>query len=150
LELRDVAVVAPKDDAGTVGLGRYGALATPLSAAALGERLAALLPATSRGVALAGDPDQEIRTIALLPGAGDSMLDEVIAIGVDAVLTSDLRHHVTQEAAMRGIVLYDAAHFATESPWMARLAEVVTRELPSVQVSVSQLNTDPFTRVFMR
>lgn len=149
-ELQHVQVIAPQDDAATVGLGRYGQLPTPMRAGDLGELMAKRLPATARGVALAGDQNREIRTLALLPGAGDSMLEQVRALGVDAVLTSDLRHHVAQEGAANGPVLFDAAHFATESPWMARLAKIVERELPSVQVSVSTLNTDPWQAAFVR
>lgn len=149
-ELKNVQVIAPQDEAASVGLGRYGELPAPMRAGELGELMAKRLPKTARGVAMAGDAQREIRTLALLPGAGDSMLEQVRALGVDAVLTSDLRHHVAQEAAACGPVLFDAAHFATESPWMARLAKVVERELPSVQVSVSMLNTDPWQAAFLR
>lgn len=139
---------AAADDAGAGpgrGIGRIGRLARPMTLAQLVTHAAAVLPATSWGVRAAGDPDRTIRTVAVSGGSGDSYLADAAAAGVDAYLTSDLRHHPASEhLAAGGPALLDAAHWATERPWLDMVAEVLRREL-SVDVVISDLDTDPWT-----
>ncbi len=156
LGLQDVQPVEPDDDYPDLGLGRYGRLPRPCAAGELAQQLADILPATARGVALGGDPQRMIETVAVCPGAGDSSLDRVRELDVDAMLTSDLRHHPASEALAHrdAPVLLETAHFATESPWMARVAEVLQREAhrrdAELTVHVSRLNTDPWAAIYLR
>jgi putative NIF3 family GTP cyclohydrolase 1 type 2 len=64
------------------------------------------------------------------------------------LLTSDLKHHATSEqvAERGGLALVDAAHWATEAPWLDALAARMTSALgTTVEVSVSRRVTDPWT-----
>ena len=45
-----------------------------------------------------GDLDVPVSTVAVLPGSGDSLFDEVRAAGADVYVTSDLRHHPVTDA----------------------------------------------------
>jgi putative NIF3 family GTP cyclohydrolase 1 type 2 len=64
---------------------------------------------------------------------------------VDAYLTSDLRHHPASEyLAEGGPALLDAAHWATERPWLDALAAQLRTDL-GVETAVSDLHTDPWT-----
>jgi putative NIF3 family GTP cyclohydrolase 1 type 2 len=65
------------------------------------------------------------------------------ASGAQAFLTSDLKHHRTAERPP-GLALLDAAHWATEQPWLATAAAALTRVV-DVEAAVSQLRTDPWT-----
>ena len=125
------------------GLGLVGDLAAPLTAADLTAHVASVLPATAWGVRSSGDPRTVVRRLAVCGGAGDDLLIEVAASGAQAFLTADLRHHRASEAP-EGLVLLDAAHWATEWPWLpdaaARLASVV-----DVEAMVSTTCTDPWT-----
>lgn len=135
------------------GLGRVGELPEPEGFAAFTRRVAAALPATAWGVRGAGDPDREIRRVAVCGGAGDSALDAATAAGADAYVTADLRHHPASEHALAGTgpgepvpALVDVAHWASEWPWCAQAADVVRSALGgSVEVSVSRRRTDPWT-----
>jgi putative NIF3 family GTP cyclohydrolase 1 type 2 len=84
-----------------------------------------------------------VEHLAVCGGAGDSLLRTAAASGADAFLTADLRHHPSSEAP-EGLALLDAAHWATEWPWLAdaarRLADATT-----VDTAVSTLVTDPWT-----
>ncbi len=126
---------------GGLGLGRIGTLPAPVPLGELTERAARVLPATAWGVRAAGDPARPVSTLAVCGGAGDSLLGEAAA--ADAFLTSDLRHHPASEAPS-GLALLDAAHWATEWPWLAdaagRLAAGTT-----VETVVSTRVTDPWT-----
>ena len=103
--------------AGRCGLGRVGDLPGPTTLRALTARAASVLPATAWGVRAAGDPDLVVERLAVCGGAGDALLAAAAASGAQAFLTSDLRHHPASEAPV-GLALLDAAHWATEWPWL--------------------------------
>ncbi|MFV2111104.1 Nif3-like dinuclear metal center hexameric protein [Micromonospora sp. LOL_025] len=127
------------------GIGRIGELPEPMTLAELTRHAAAVLPPTAWGVRAAGDPGRMVRTLAVSGGAGDGFLADATAVGVDAFLTADLRHHPAGEhLAADGPALLDAAHWATERPWLDDLA-VLLREATGVETLVSDLATDPWT-----
>jgi dinuclear metal center YbgI/SA1388 family protein len=146
LGLSDLRPLRPTglDDDGR-GVGRIGTLPAPLSAADFVRLAARALPPTTWGVRAAGDPERLVRSVAVCGGAGDSFLDDAVRAGVDAYLTADLRHHPASEhVADGGPVLLDAAHWATERPWLDDAAAVVRSAVP-VETIVSDVDTDPWT-----
>lgn len=127
------------------GLGRIGRLPRAMSLAELTRHAAAVLPPTTWGVRAGGDPDRMVEVLAVSGGAGDSLLGVATAAGVDAFLTADLRHHPSGEhLAGGGPALLDAAHWATERPWLDGVAAFL-RDGPGLAVTVSDLDTDPWT-----
>lgn len=82
------------DDSGnSVGLGRVGVLDEPMTLRDFAHRVHNALPKTHLGVQVAGNLDSSVQTVAVLPGAGDSLFDEVRSSKADVYVTSDLRHH---------------------------------------------------------
>ncbi|MGW0436376.1 Nif3-like dinuclear metal center hexameric protein [Micromonospora sp. NPDC003197] len=127
------------------GLGRIGQLPQPMTMAEFSQHACRSLPATSWGVRAAGDGDRMIHTVAVSGGAGESLLGDAVAAGVDVYLTADLRHHIASEhIAGGGPALLDAAHWATERPWLDDLAAYLRHNL-GVPTLVSDLDTDPWT-----
>ena len=124
------------------GLGRVGGLPAPMPLGQLLELAVAVLPATAWGVRAAGDPARVVRRLAVCGGAGDALLEAAAQAGADAYLTSDLRHHAAQEAP-EGLALLDAAHWATEWPWLPRAAADLASRT-GLDTHVSRLVTDPF------
>ncbi|MGW6745460.1 Nif3-like dinuclear metal center hexameric protein [Streptomyces sp. NPDC055025] len=152
LDLRIVGplVPDPTDPAGRRGLGRICELDRPATLRDLAARVAHRLPATAQGVRLAGDPEALVRTVAVSGGSGDGLFDQVRAVGVDAFLTADLRHHPASEATQHSpLGLIDAAHWATEWPWCeqaaAQLDEISDRHGWDLRVHVSETVTDPWS-----
>ncbi|WAB83281.1 Nif3-like dinuclear metal center hexameric protein [Microcella daejeonensis] len=136
------------------GLGRVGALPEPITLGALARRVAGILPATAGGVRVAGEFDRVVRTVALCGGAGDSLLGEAAVRTADVYLTSDLRHHPASEAretarVTGGPALIDVSHWASEWLWLDTAAEELRRELPGVEIVVSELRTDPWDFVVL-
>jgi len=124
---------------------RVGRLSEPRPFAELARDVAGRLPATAVGVRAAGDPTRTVETMAVAGGAGDTFLAEVTAAGVDAFLTADLRHHPASEhLAGGGPALLDAAHWATERPWLDALALELRADL-SVDTIASDVVTDVWT-----
>jgi putative NIF3 family GTP cyclohydrolase 1 type 2 len=132
------------------GTGRVGTLATPMTLAEFTEHVAAALPATKWGVRAAGDPDKQLARVAVCGGSGASYTELARVAGADAYLTSDLKHHSTLEAVAERpgspMALIDAAHWATEAPWLDTLAGLLRDRFDRlVEVTVSSLGTDPWT-----
>ena len=123
------------------GLGRVGLLPAPMLLGELTRLAAQVLPATSWGVRATGDPALTVRSLAVCGGSGDSLLQA--AVVADAYLTADLRHHPASEAP-EGLALLDAAHWATEWPWLADAAARLSRRT-TVETVVSTRVTDPWT-----
>ncbi|HHU37792.1 MAG TPA: Nif3-like dinuclear metal center hexameric protein [Propionibacterium sp.] len=132
------------------GLGRIGRLPEPLTAGAFARQLADAVPATAGGIKLGGDPDRVIETVAVLGGAGDSMLDTARAAGVDCYVTGDLRHHPAQDflAHEDAPVLVDVPHWAAEWTWLPAAERVLQRAAADAGVrvgsTVSRIVTDPW------
>ncbi len=139
---------------GGQGGGRVGVLERPEPLRDFAERVAKALPSTEQGVRVAGDPDLPVRSVAVVGGAGDSEFDRVRAAGVDAYVTADLRHHPAAEArAYEAPALVDVAHWASEWPWLADAARLLTEALAargsspgsSLDTRVSTIRTDAWT-----
>nr|MBO2475640.1 Nif3-like dinuclear metal center hexameric protein [Actinomycetales bacterium] len=140
----------PAADDPARGLGRIGTLPEPMTLRRFAARAAAGLPRTAAPLRVAGDPDREVRTVAVCGGAGDSLLATARAAGVDVYLTADLRHHPASEhMEAGGPALIDAAHWATEWPWLPVAADRLTSALAAkgitVEARVSEAVTDAWT-----
>ncbi len=141
LELTEIRPLVP-DERHPVRVGR---LTQPRPLADLVGYVAERLPATITGVRAAGDPSRVVSTVAVAGGAGDDFLADVTASGVDGYLTADLRHHPASEhLSDAGPVLLDAAHWATERPWLDTLASALRVDVAG-EIIVSDLVTDVWT-----
>ena len=134
------------------GIGRVGTLASPVRLYDLAGTVGSLLPQTARGVAVSGDPDAEVRTVAVCTGAGDSLLGHPAVRGADVYITADLRHHPASETAEERLVgsgpaLIDMSHFASEWFFLDGVKADLEGSLSDVSVTVSDAVTDPWTFV---
>lgn len=132
-----------------LGIGRLGTLPTPTTLGRLARAIAGLLPATATGIRVSGDFDQPVSTVAVCGGAGDAYLAHPAVVSADVYVTSDLRHHPASEARENALVaggpaLIDVSHWASEWLWLETAAEELRSALPGVNVTVSELRTDPW------
>lgn len=143
--LTDTVAIDPWGD--SVGTGRVGELAAPVTLAALADRLVDAIPTTQHGIRVAGDPDSLVRTVAVCGGAGDSLL-ETVGDRADVYVTGDLRHHRAQDHLLAtGKALIDVPHWAAEWLWLPDAASALAGDLGagSVSTSVSTVDTSPWT-----
>ena len=83
-------------------------------------------------------------------GSGAPFIEHARRAGADVFLTADLKHHAALEAVTErgtpGMALVDAAHWATEAPWLDAVAAALRDRFgTSVDVHVSRQVTDPWT-----
>lgn len=154
LGLRDTLPIEVGTTPGT-GIGRVGRLSEPLTLGVLARRLADLLPATASGVRVAGAYSDLVTTVALCGGAGDSLLRHPSVLAADVYITSDLRHHPASEAREQsgvggGPALIDVSHWASEWLWLDTAAAQLREALPGVEITVSDVRTDPWDFVVMQ
>jgi dinuclear metal center YbgI/SA1388 family protein len=139
-------ILAMQTIPGDVGIGRIATLPEPEPLSAFVSRVRDALPATSWGVRASGDPAATVSRVAVCGGAGDSLLAEVAAAGVQAYVTSDLRHHPADEHRRTSdVALIDVAHWASEFPWCNQAAALLRNHFgASLPVTVSDVRTDPW------
>ena len=132
------------------GHGRIGNLASAVKLGDFARILAKILPASATGIRVAGDYDQQIQTVALCGGAGDSFISAAFEAGADVYVTSDLRHHPAQDAkelerlSSKPFSLIDVSHWASEWLWLEVAASQLSQRIPNVQFVVSHIRTDPW------
>jgi dinuclear metal center YbgI/SA1388 family protein len=126
------------------GVGVIGSLSRPIP-------LVRFLGSVKRALGIphlryTGNLNQKIESVAVCGGSGSSLLEEAIAIGADAFVTSDIRYHAFQDANAR-IALIDAGHYETEVPVVRHLARTLEARLRKQQehinVFVAKTSTNP-------
>jgi dinuclear metal center YbgI/SA1388 family protein len=113
---------APFGEAKGAPIGWVGTAADPLSIDELVERSAALFG--SPPLVFDSGP-AEIRRVGIVSGGGSSILDEAIALGLDAFVTGEPTEHVMADAREGGIHFLAAGHYASETFGIRRLGDLL-------------------------
>ncbi|AOZ72760.1 Nif3-like dinuclear metal center hexameric protein [Boudabousia tangfeifanii] len=149
LGVRRVDVLEKVDHPQHPGMGVVGKLSSPMTLAAFAHQVATALPASPHGILVGGDLEDQVETVAICSGAGDSLLETARKCGADVYVTADLRHHPASEHLAGGKpYLINASHWATETVWQnlakpALLAAFAARGM-TCEVKVSTLVTEPW------
>ena len=112
---------------------RVGSLPAPMTAKALADDLSRRLNTVVR---LMGHEDTLIRRVGLCSGSGSEFWQEAAAMGAQAFLTGEAKHHHALEAAQAGVIILEAGHFATEVPGIFALADALQIWPDAVQYGV--------------
>lgn len=120
---------------GVTGEGylRVGDLSEPVCGGALARRLEQTLHTVIR---VMGDDSLNVRRLGVSSGAGSDGWQEARAMGADAFLSGEIRHHHALAAAQAGMLCLEAGHFATEEPGIFALADALQNHLDALQYSV--------------
>lgn len=133
--LREPTVCAGRQGAHPVFLGRMGKLPCPFPpvtlAAYVGERLHC---APLRYC----DGGQPVERVAVCGGAGSSLWREAMALGAQALVTSEIKHDSYLAAAEAGFTLVDAGHYSTEAVVLPVLRERLEAAFPQVEFMIDE------------
>ena len=80
--------------------------------------------------------------MALCGGAGISLLNDAIASGADAFVTSDIKYHNFFDAE-GNILLVDTGHYESEKFSTEILYELIRTKFPTFALRFSEINTNP-------
>lgn len=137
----------------TRGYGVVGYLKEPLSLGSLSIKLTSALKNLSpHGIEeepvlrTAGNPERQVRKVAIVNGSGGSFISKAIFKGVDLLITGDVDHHEALDALEAGLSIMDMGHFWGEVPMVKALEEYLVGEkaLAGVEVIVSQRMKSPW------
>ncbi len=115
------------------GFVRVGTLPSSLTA---GELAASIGEALGDVVRVMGDPSAVISKVGMCSGAGADEWPAAVAMGAQAFLTGEVKHHIALEATDAGMVMLEAGHHATEEPGIFALANALQNSELGVQCNV--------------
>ncbi|MBW1999478.1 MAG: Nif3-like dinuclear metal center hexameric protein [Deltaproteobacteria bacterium] len=149
-ELEDVEVLEPlHHEAGKkLGLGRVGNLRQERTLLEMVEKVKEVL-GTER-VESVGHMDSRIGRVAVVGGAGGTMIPAASEKEADLLITGDLSYHNGQEALRRGLAVLDAGHFYTEKAPFSRFSIPLKKAFRDrgleVSLEICHRERDPATR----
>ena len=82
------------------------------------------------------DGENKIRKVAIVGGSGKDFLFEAALCGADAFVTSEIPHHLYEEAKKLGLSVYDCGHYYTENCISNRIADMIKNEFPELYTEV--------------
>ncbi len=123
------------------GVGRVGRLDGSMGLDEFARKVAMILDAPD--LQFVGDPRREIRSVAIVCGAGDDFLPDAARAGADVLLTGEARFHRASRPKRSDIGLIVAGHHATERPGVEDLAQRISIAFPSLHVWPSRREHDP-------
>lgn len=115
------------------GFIRVGSLPRPMAASELAAHIGEKLGDVIR---VMGDSSAVITKVGMCSGAGADEWPAAAAMGAEAFLTGEVKHHIALEAADAGIVMLEAGHHATEAPGIFALAKALQNSDLGVQYNV--------------
>lgn len=139
-----VLEVTFKDGNGEKGLGKIGTLPGSRSLRDLALRCKDAFGIEH--VRVYGNPDQPVKTCAILPGSGHDEIDLALKRGADVMITGDITHHAGIDSVEKGIAVIDAGHYGVEKlfvPWMKKYLE---RKMPELEVLCAPVK-EPYTEL---
>jgi dinuclear metal center YbgI/SA1388 family protein len=113
-ELNNAKTLESSEDLENVdlGIGRIGNLKEPARLSDISNRVKRVLGLTA--LRIMGKGETEIRRIAIVGGAGGSMVSSAFKKGADLLITGDIKHNEALAAEDMGMCLIDGGHFSTE------------------------------------
>ncbi|MBF0202659.1 MAG: Nif3-like dinuclear metal center hexameric protein [Desulfamplus sp.] len=131
------------------GLGRVGLLEKPLSLKFFALELQKTFNADI--VRIVGNPEQEVRSVAVCTGSGGSLLKHFFSSGAELFVTGDIKYHEARDIEAAGRGLIDLGHFATEQIAVTLLAEKLEKAFLdkglSLEILTFQAERDPFMKL---
>lgn len=136
-------VIDPNPDHPGAGHGRLVTLDQTVPPQALADRIQSHLQLPWIRTSVPGDTGSPIRTVAVCPGAGHSVIGSVPA---DALLTGEMRHHDLLEAREQGQTVFLCEHAASERGYLPEYAEILRSLSGEISIEISEQDDGPLTR----
>lgn len=123
------------------GEGRIGMLERGRPLSELGETVKASL--LSGPIQIIGDLKREVKTVAIVCGAGGEMMPDALRAQADVFLTGEMRFHDYLHARAYGLALILPGHYATERCGIEDLADRLRGQFPRLHIWASKQESDP-------
>jgi dinuclear metal center YbgI/SA1388 family protein len=107
----NIKVTGPLEPSASKSIGLVGELSEAISASEFQGFVSRVL---NRECMHVGDGKQSIKQVAWCTGAAQSMIDNAVALGVDAFLSGEISEPTVHTARETGVHYFSAGHHATE------------------------------------
>ena len=143
LGLTDTKVleVTGSSESGDEGIGRYGSLKKEMTVRECCEEIKQAF--TLENVKVFGDLERKVKTAAISPGSGKSVISNALQAGVDVLITGDIDHHEGIDAVAQNLTVIDAGHYGVEHIFIPYMEQYLKREAKELEIAVQPL-TFPF------
>jgi dinuclear metal center YbgI/SA1388 family protein len=141
MQLKEVRPLVSDVADPALGTGRIGAPNGTTTLEKLATKLKDFLKLP--GIHLVGDPQMQIRSVAVACGSAGELLEAAKSAGCNCFVTGEARFHTCLAAEAQGIGLVLAGHFASERFAVEQLADLLAAQFPSANVWPSSAERDP-------
>ena len=140
LGLTGMRVLSPHRDGAETGFGVVGDLPEAIPVSGFLQQVKSVL----RGGAIRHSElcREQVRRVALVTGAGASMLGDAVAAGADIYLTADMKYNDFYAPDGR-IVAVDVGHFESEYCAIGLLHDIITKKIATFAVHESVHSVNP-------
>ena len=143
LEISDTRVleITSVSETGEEGIGRYGSLKKEMTVRECCEEVKQAF--SLENVKVFGDLERKVKTAAISPGSGRSVISNALQAGVDVLITGDIDHHEGIDAVAQKLTVIDAGHYGVEHIFIPYMEQYLKREAKELEIAVQPL-TFPF------
>ena len=136
-----VLEITSVSETGEEGIGRYGSLKKEMTVRECCEEVKQAF--SLENVKVFGDLERKVKTAAISPGSGKSVISNALQAGVDVLITGDIDHHEGIDAVAQNMTVIDADHYGVEHIFIPYMEQYLKREAKELEISVQPL-TFPF------
>lgn len=147
LRLSDLAVLEPSGvnrEGLPIGIGRVGLLIAQEYSDLVKYAEYVKCSLGAHGVRYV-DAGRVVHRVAVGGGACGDMLKQVLAMGCDTFVTSDVKYNQFLDAKAMGLNLIDAGHYPTENVVCPVISERLKAAFPNIEVQISACHQEVFS-----
>lgn len=90
-----------------------------------------------------GSMEQQVKRLAISPGAGKSAILPALEKEADVLVTGDIGHHDGLDAVEQGLSVIDAGHYGTEYIFIEDMKKFLKEQLPDITIETAEIQV-PF------
>lgn len=136
-----VLEITSVSETGEEGIGRCGSLKKEMTVRECCEEVKQAF--SLENVKVFGDLERKVKTAAISPGSGRSVISNALQAGVDVLITGDIDHHEGIDAVAQKLTVIDAGHYGVEHIFIPYMEQYLKREAKELEIAVQPL-TFPF------
>jgi len=142
VDLKPLKAYSPPGSNMELGLGKVGALE-------LETEFNSFLTSVKTGLNIGslriiGAQPEKVQKVGVFCGSFDVELEYLKGLGLDAVITGDIKYHTASDAREMGICILDVGHFSSEHVILEELRKKLSGRFEAVEVVCSKMESDPF------
>ncbi len=86
-----------------------------------------------------GDPEKRVKTVAVCPGSGRSVLGFCHALKAEVFITGDIDHHTGIDQADDTLPIIDAGHYGIEHIYIEDMKQFLEKACPKLTVTAAKI-----------